>query len=296
MKVRTSLAAIFVQRTGATAMQTETVLQHRDVEPGEMHQLDHVRRGQQPLEVRAVETVATQFGRDQLHEMGVAVPGRELNQTQPVAMRIEAHRLGVDRNHPAEIDRLGQVVAVEMDRPFGMNCVIRRSLPLASGARTSARTSGVPTGVPAIARRWCPGEDSNFHDLAATGTLKPARLPIPPPGRGLRFRAAKRCGAGRRFRPPGVVRVNRRRALETGPTAAYKGRTGRSGAHAGISATRSVATVFGGSGFIGRYVVKRLAQEGYVVRVAGRDPERALFLKPMGGGGAGRAALRLADQ
>jgi NADH dehydrogenase len=47
-------------------------------------------------------------------------------------------------------------------------------------------------------------------------------------------------------------------------------------------ATRSVATVFGGSGFVGRYVVKRLAQKGYVVRVAVRDPEGALFLKPMG--------------
>ena len=47
-------------------------------------------------------------------------------------------------------------------------------------------------------------------------------------------------------------------------------------------ATRHVATVFGGSGFIGRYVVKRLAHQGYVVRVAVRDPEAALFLKPMG--------------
>jgi NADH dehydrogenase len=47
-------------------------------------------------------------------------------------------------------------------------------------------------------------------------------------------------------------------------------------------ATRRVATVFGGSGFIGRYVVKRLAQRGYVVRAAVRDPEGALFLKPMG--------------
>jgi uncharacterized protein YbjT (DUF2867 family) len=47
-------------------------------------------------------------------------------------------------------------------------------------------------------------------------------------------------------------------------------------------AIRRVATVFGGSGFIGRYVVKRLAQQGYIVRVAVRDPEAALFLKPMG--------------
>jgi uncharacterized protein YbjT (DUF2867 family) len=46
--------------------------------------------------------------------------------------------------------------------------------------------------------------------------------------------------------------------------------------------TRSVATVFGGSGFLGRYLVKRLASVGYVVRVAVRDPEAALFLKPMG--------------
>ena len=49
--------------------------------------------------------------------------------------------------------------------------------------------------------------------------------------------------------------------------------------------TRKVATVFGGSGFIGRYVVKRLAALGYVVRIAVRDPEAALFLKPMGGVG-----------
>mgnify|MGYP000513047705 CR=1 FL=1 len=43
-----------------------------------------------------------------------------------------------------------------------------------------------------------------------------------------------------------------------------------------------VATVFGGSGFIGRYVVKRLAKRGWVVRVAVRDPEAAHFLQPLG--------------
>ncbi len=47
-------------------------------------------------------------------------------------------------------------------------------------------------------------------------------------------------------------------------------------------ATRRVSTVFGGSGFIGRYVVKRLAARGDIVRVAVPDPEGALFLKPMG--------------
>ena len=44
----------------------------------------------------------------------------------------------------------------------------------------------------------------------------------------------------------------------------------------------NVAAVIGGSGFLGRYVVKRLAAAGHVVRVAVRHPDRALFLKTMG--------------
>jgi len=43
-----------------------------------------------------------------------------------------------------------------------------------------------------------------------------------------------------------------------------------------------LVTVFGGSGFVGRYVVKHLAERGARVRVAVRRPEEALFLKPMG--------------
>ncbi|MDP6388598.1 MAG: complex I NDUFA9 subunit family protein [Alphaproteobacteria bacterium] len=44
----------------------------------------------------------------------------------------------------------------------------------------------------------------------------------------------------------------------------------------------SLVTVFGGSGFIGRQVVKRLADKGVDVRVAVRDPEAALSTKTMG--------------
>ena len=43
-----------------------------------------------------------------------------------------------------------------------------------------------------------------------------------------------------------------------------------------------LAVVFGGSGFIGRHLVQRLAAEGWRVRVAVRDPEGASFLKPLG--------------
>ena len=41
-------------------------------------------------------------------------------------------------------------------------------------------------------------------------------------------------------------------------------------------------TVLGGSGFIGRHLVQRLAGEGWIVRVAVRDPQAAAFLKPLG--------------
>jgi len=43
-----------------------------------------------------------------------------------------------------------------------------------------------------------------------------------------------------------------------------------------------LATVFGGSGFIGRHVVRALAREGWRVRVAVRRPDLAGFLRPLG--------------
>lgn len=43
-----------------------------------------------------------------------------------------------------------------------------------------------------------------------------------------------------------------------------------------------IATVFGGTGFVGTQVVRELATLGYIVKVATRIPESAYFLKPCG--------------
>jgi len=43
-----------------------------------------------------------------------------------------------------------------------------------------------------------------------------------------------------------------------------------------------LVTIFGGSGFVGRYVAQRMARQGWRVRVAVRRPNDAIFVKPYG--------------
>src|SRR3954447_26994157 len=49
-----------------------------------------------------------------------------------------------------------------------------------------------------------------------------------------------------------------------------------------IERTEELVTVFGGDGFIGRYVCELLMQSGVRVRVASRDPRNSYFIQPLG--------------
>ncbi len=44
----------------------------------------------------------------------------------------------------------------------------------------------------------------------------------------------------------------------------------------------NLVTIFGGSGFVGRYITRRMAKAGWRVRVAVRNPDESLFVKPYG--------------
>ncbi|WP_068115696.1 complex I NDUFA9 subunit family protein [Tropicimonas marinistellae] len=43
-----------------------------------------------------------------------------------------------------------------------------------------------------------------------------------------------------------------------------------------------LVTIYGGSGFVGRYIARRMAKEGWRVRVATREPDECLFVRTYG--------------
>jgi uncharacterized protein YbjT (DUF2867 family) len=49
-----------------------------------------------------------------------------------------------------------------------------------------------------------------------------------------------------------------------------------------MSSEYTTATVFGGTGFVGRQIVRELAKRGVIVKIATRAPERAYFLRTAG--------------
>jgi NADH dehydrogenase len=76
--------------------------------------------------------------------------------------------------------------------------------------------------------------------------------------------------------PPARLRGNA--ALPAGRAAAKDAAARQQGG----AAMSGLVTIFGGSGFVGRYVARRMARAGWRVRVAVRRPNEALFVRPYG--------------
>jgi hypothetical protein len=73
--------------------------------------VDHGGVGQQSLQIGGAGLAA-----GDLHQMGIAIARGQLDHAQPVAPRVEAHRLGVDGHNWAKVQPVGQVILVEVDR------------------------------------------------------------------------------------------------------------------------------------------------------------------------------------
>ena len=119
--------------------------------------------------------------------------------------------------------------------------------------------------------------------------LKLVRLPIPPSGPGCGFtdRAPPLSNRhGGIFSPvKSAIRPNpspARRGLRWRPFRGTRGRTATGACTAMPSNMETLVTVFGGSGFLGRHVVRALAKRDYRIRVAVRRPDLAGHLQPLG--------------
>ena len=98
-----------VERAGHDA---QIVVEHPDVESGEVKDLEHTRVAQQAAQVGRVIAA----GRCELHEVAVTVAARDLHQAEPVAVGVQAHGFGVDRNRIAEGQAGRQIALVEVER------------------------------------------------------------------------------------------------------------------------------------------------------------------------------------
>ncbi len=61
-----------------------------------------------------------------------------------------------------------------------------------------------------------------------------------------------------------------------------RGTPGKEGGNRMEGRMSGLITIYGGSGFVGRYIARRMARAGWRVRVAVRRPNEALFVRPYG--------------
>src|SRR5262249_35552636 len=94
--------------------------------------------------------------------------------------------------------------------------------------------------------------------------------------------ASRRSGERQLVRSrAGLVKCAQARSIQPAPPRCIRGAQ-QTGTGMVAIPFETLVTVFGGSGFLGRHVVRALAGHGYRVRVAVRRPELAGHLQPLG--------------
>src|ERR1700735_4746266 len=88
---------------------------------------------------------------------------------------------------PSSLERFRPAIA--QDKPAGANRLQYSTVCRPVNPEAPYRTRSYLR----LFMRWCPGEDSNLHELLHW-YLKPARLPVPPPGQdGSASREEQKC-------------------------------------------------------------------------------------------------------
>ena len=87
---------------------TEMMINHREVEACEMKKLGYAGIGQHQFQPRSLVLTGCE-----LHEMGIPVARRELDETQSVAIRVQAHRLCVYGDNRPEVHAFGEITAIK---------------------------------------------------------------------------------------------------------------------------------------------------------------------------------------
>src|SRR6202051_1271406 len=142
-----------------------------------MKQFDNCGVGQQRLQIWAIRPLAAQRRGNDLHQMRCAVPGRKLHQAESVALRVQPHRLGIDRNHRSKAQPSRQVVLMQLDcahvvalrwngDPAGKTAL--RINVWGSGAQEKTRTS-------MTLRSLAPEASASTNFATWAGVLRPMR-------------------------------------------------------------------------------------------------------------------------
>ena len=195
VNVRTSFAAILVHRTGATVMprlycSTATSNRAKCISfTTSVSASICFRFGQsKPRPPRDGGTSCTRCA--------CPSPARKLHEAKPVAMRIEPHRFSVDRDHRAEVQAVGQIVPMLVDRR------VRHELRAAHGdAGAQEKTRTFTTLRPQVPETCASTNSATW----ATGLPRQPNLATGAEKREARDVAPAGCSVNRRKTRPGLL-------------------------------------------------------------------------------------------